>query len=111
MKERDKFLTEAMGECWHKWDPTNVEQGFTCRHCGRQWHHLLAKTDFSTWQGFGKLWEWAQKQEWFKDFCVETPMYSEGEDRDWIDAMLDLTHPDRFASEVHEFLKGRTDAT
>jgi hypothetical protein len=41
--ERDKFLARAMGgseEC-----------------------------DFSGWEGFGKLWEWARKQKWWNQFA------------------------------------------
>ena len=47
------FLTEAMGECCPKFFK---EYGY---------HKQI---DFLTWEGFGKLWEWAIKQDWWKRF-------------------------------------------
>lgn len=49
----NKFLTEKMGECWHEWEPKRDN---------------VRNYDFFTWEGFGKLWEWAGEQEWFPYF-------------------------------------------
>ena len=63
MSERDKFLTECMGECWHMY---NSRKGLVnCIHCQKE---MPLNNDFSTWDGFGKLWEWTRKQEWFSTF-------------------------------------------
>lgn len=95
---RDKFLTEAMGECWHESTTYSGTVGCAsiwCPKCKK----LFNKTnfiDFSIWKGFGKLWEWAQGQEWwsiFWDLIARQPNPAE-----W------FIHPDRFADAVHKFL-------
>lgn len=70
--ERNKFLTEAMGECWH--DMVYNQFGdrysklYRCTKCSHQDNSITLDNDFSTWEGFGKLWEWSQKQEWWTEF-------------------------------------------
>lgn len=49
---------------------------------------------FSNWNGFGKLWEWTEKQEWFKDFWATIK-----------DTKQQYINPDRFANAMYEFLK------
>ena len=53
--------------------------------------------NFSTWEGFGKLWEWSQKQEWWVGFMIDNskihPMKS------------GIINPDRFADAVYNYLK------
>jgi hypothetical protein len=101
--ERDKFLTEAMGGCWHDFSKLQ-NMGFTayliCDKCGAT--EINETTNFSTWGGFGKLWEWSQKQEWWTMFCFKM--------KDQIDWDIDdfLNHhinPDRFADAVYEFVR------
>ena len=61
--------------------------------------------DFSTWQGFGKLWEWAIKQEWWQSFG-DTVVYADHVDFDVTICNLEhFIHPDRFADAVYAFLK------
>lgn len=74
--ERDKYLTEKMGYCWHDWH-----------------------TDFSTWEGFGKLWEWCTKK--------ASPMLFEAMEISFNGDMItqDIINPDKFADAVYEFLK------
>jgi hypothetical protein len=127
---RDKFLTEAMGGCWHTYaDNPDVYFHFTkmcqeaeCVVC-RDIVPLESKealsapeptqNDFSTWPGFGKLWEWAQQQEWKVQFakylgcsyCVSSDPAQTG-----ISSLrVEFIHPDRFANAVYEFLKERTE--
>lgn len=59
--ERDKFLTKAMGECWHECDWGQT----ICKHCGRTNDPRYFDFDqenrtFSTPDGFFKLWNWAR---------------------------------------------------
>lgn len=100
--DRDKFLIEAMGECWHKktfWSGV----GIICEECNDN-HDLvrLMRIDFSTWPGFGKLWNWATEQDWWSGFN----RYAEG-----THAMggipVSLINPDRFATAIYEYLKAR----
>lgn len=78
--ERDRFLNEVMGYSY----PVICY----CKSC--------APTDFSTWEGFGKLWEWSRKQEWwltFDDYACAT-----------LEHPTSLINPDRFADEIAYFL-------
>lgn len=85
--ERDKFLTEAMGGVWLQTLNMGMVKSPSCKES--------TTTDFSTWAGFGKLWTWAQQQEWWKSFSA----YLFG----WGD--LSIINPDRFANAVYDFLK------
>jgi hypothetical protein len=88
-QKRNKFLTEAMGVCWH---------GDNCKHHDPRDLIRLCPFDFSTWKSFGELWEWAQKQDWFDSFLYEVRVTHESDALD-----TDLIHPNRFADAVYEF--------
>lgn len=63
--ERDKFLTEAMGECWHDSFTRHEETfdnryvSYTCDKCGIESSYApsFPHIEFNEWWGFGKLWE------------------------------------------------------
>jgi hypothetical protein len=106
--ERDKFLTEAIGICWHE---SNVEQAkyfqnLGCDKCNSGFiRGLDGKPDgmpnFSTWEGFGKLWEWANKQAWwckFRGYVFVRPDLDRMITCSWI-------NPDTFADKVYQHLK------
>ena len=104
-KERDKYLTEAMGECWHEDFPV-------CIKCGVIYDITVweeDRVDFSSAEGFFKLWSWVQVQSWFESFMckygsVSYVTFSGGK----VDSMhlnTNLINPDRFANTVYEFLK------
>jgi hypothetical protein len=84
--ERDKFLTKALGYKIH--DDNEVYPANESR--------LFAPLDFSCWEGFGKLWEWTQQQEWRQDFCKT--FYGHYD-------LLLLIQPDRFADAVYNYLQ------
>ena len=80
---RDRFLTETMGECWHEdvWatssdDGDGSVSGWQCKHhqsmCYSSNRWSEGNKSFSTWEGFGKLYEWARKQEWWNQFAGNT---------------------------------------
>ena len=57
---RDRFLTEAMGECWHEYDLakpvlTCKGGGFICRKCKDL---IVSNNDFSTPEDFERLRSW-----------------------------------------------------
>jgi hypothetical protein len=56
--ERDKFLTEMMGECWHEY---NLDGSYAppCKLCGCQYDQV----SFSTWKGFEFLFGKAKSSE------------------------------------------------
>lgn len=97
--EQDKFLAEAMGGWWHY--SVYTGRGNECS-CGKWWSECSKNhPDFSTWEGFGKLWEWSSKQEWWDEFKYSlgySPVENEGLGDSYI-------HPDRFADAVYNYLK------
>ena len=113
--ERDKFLLKAMGLCWHEWNigmtlDKNNPHRWTCNKCLEFYYCLFQDLplhlDFSTWYGFGVLWDWAIKQEWWRELKVRM-FISRGIHYE-IDTFISFINPDRFADVVYEFLKGET---
>ena len=92
--ERDKFLTEAIGEKPYRrfFVSTDRQGGSGDGYYAKDG----VKNDFSTWPGFGKLWEWAQQQEWWCDFSVRLICFS---------GLGKYIHPDRFANAIYAYLK------
>jgi hypothetical protein len=98
-EEINKYLTEAMGECWHECgevlgDSLHIPMTIKCIKCGtlmilENSCEQVLNNDFFTWEGFGKL----------KEFMVSYhPLWM-------VEQMtLFLTDPERFATEVYEFL-------
>jgi len=100
---RDKFLTEAMGECWHEWEALEIESAWECSTCKCLWDCTKSRVDFSTWEGFGKLWEWAQQQEWWEGFLRDNiPFLYQASPSNF-----KIIHPDRLTEAVYEFLKNK----
>lgn len=95
--ERDKFLTEAMGECWHNPVQRKNHHFEDCTKCGASALFLKNTNDFSTWEGFGKCLRWCQSQSWFHRYDVfhSSRMSLQG------------VTPDRFADAVYKFLKDK----
>jgi hypothetical protein len=92
--KRDKFLTEAMGECWHVGAPN------FCVKCKDAFEFGTFQNNFSTPDGFFKLWKWAQEQEWWENFRMLTFTGAT-----WIGHEDRFINPDRFADAVYAFLK------
>jgi hypothetical protein len=118
--ECTRYLTEAMGDCYHKiekiyyFDSIGKDFYYRCTKCNSVDMHSsdlpstlglkLVKTwdtiDFNTWDGFGKLFEWARKQKWWHEFAW---VHSESLNN----LTVRLIHPDRFSSALYKFLKER----
>ena len=95
--ERDKFLTEVMGECWHE-----MSKFGNCAKCKV---HNYYQNDFSTWKGFGKLWEWATTQAWwelFTEFCEYNRQFHQKSSHQVLPGII---NPNRFADAVYKYLK------
>lgn len=118
MKERDKFLTEVMGECWHEWDGVTTKpyhDGATIYYCkcGDRIiynphesftkdvnKHFIIANDFSTWEDFGKLWGWCEKQVWWIDFQKSLQCRS-----DIGPYCFGIVNPDKFADAIYKYIK------
>lgn len=108
MEEMDKFLTEAMGKCWHEvkqWSEVKDHRATSAIcSCGKflqgngelKLHIIKNNIPFLTWKGFGALWEWAIGQEWWDKFL------------DWYDTQsyshFTLINPERFAKAIYNYL-------
>jgi hypothetical protein len=100
-----------MGLCWHN----DWHEFYECDKCNDNVsidfpHGIPMQVNFSTWQGFGLLWEWSNKQEWFWLFTCKQ-MFSENSDAPFEKCDDDgnfhkgIIHPSRFADALYEFLK------
>jgi hypothetical protein len=63
-EERDRFLTETMGACWHRYneDKPVLTYSLVAYLCGKCGAFILGNNDFSNDEDFPKLWAWAQTQ-------------------------------------------------
>jgi len=101
--QRDKFLTEAMDEEWHRCD----ENAFYCDQCR---NNVPDSADFSTPDGFFKLWDFIlmqpYKTELLIDYIPSIAAVEEcvGEVRE-VELLAYTVSPDRFANAVYEFIK------
>ena len=71
-QNRDRNLTEkVMGGCWHEWreEPSSRFQSESnlCKKCGGS-RFAVNYIDFSTWLGFGQLWEQLRQRKYWRDF-------------------------------------------
>lgn len=118
--KRDKFLTEVMGKCWHEEVHeccVNGELKMVCK-CGiyaqKGYHDILSSGfkqtyDFSTWDGYGKLWEWVQGQKWFGDFMWRCePFRITHECLSGPPMKIWNIHPSAFATSVYNYLKDKS---
>lgn len=108
--ERDRFLTEAMGQCWHDWSERfdGHTSYLNCLKCHAYNSNTIERfrpsMDFSTWSGFGILWEWGINQNWFGTF---SKFHTIGSDKDNTAILQIYINPDKFADAVYNFLKER----
>lgn len=91
-EERDKFLTEVMG----------LKATYLLCDYKTQLDQFANKMpNFSTWEGFGKLFEFCQKQEWWRTFSHHKLFETSS---NFVIPEL-IVNPDKFANAVYEFLK------
>jgi hypothetical protein len=72
-EERDRFLTHAMGGCWHEHGdgkPVTMFnlKGHICAKCGL---FYSSRNDFSTPEDFLKLYEWAKNDPGIEEFIAK----------------------------------------
>lgn len=100
-EERDRFLTELMGQCWHDYDvdkPINTYslEAFICKKCKG---FILGNNDFSQEEDFAKLYKWSREQEKLKtilDSFNENDLY---------DRVKGTFYRERFADSIYDFFK------
>ena len=100
-EERDRFLTEAMGMCWHDFDPddyinTYSLEAYVCKKCKG---FILGNNDFSVEEDFVRLLAWVQGQERFKELLARL------NEPDLKDAWKGPSARNSFADELYLLLK------
>lgn len=106
-EEINKYLTEAMGECWHEWQAISKPvhgYRYCCTKCEKMVDKKLQNlTNGNLWIAFGITWGWATKQEWWGKFTstftidgIQTPWIPKG-----------IINPTNFTKAIYEFLKER----
>ncbi|OPY66432.1 MAG: hypothetical protein A4E57_02809 [Syntrophorhabdaceae bacterium PtaU1.Bin034] len=96
-EERDRFLTEAMGECFHDIDLGKPVfsckgGGFVCPKCEEL---VVSNNYFSTREDFARLWQWVSKQEGLGSFFSAFPA----------DTIENSDERNRFADGLYKLLK------
>ncbi|RLB94674.1 MAG: hypothetical protein DRH26_00535 [Deltaproteobacteria bacterium] len=104
-QERDKFLTEeVLDECWHEF---SYPDWCVCIKCKAHYNPEEAKkyehNNFSTGDGFIKLWSTAMEKDWWSNFCR---IYGTDGCNCWL-SEIEIIYQDRFADALYEFLKER----
>jgi hypothetical protein len=93
-----------MGECWHDIYVHCSQCEPYCRKCKQEY---VEQNNFSTWEGFGRLWEWSQRQRWWRAFRRKATVRvgDNGCDTYEYQEWEHLINPDRFADAVYAYLK------
>jgi len=115
-KQRAVYLMLELG-CLHKWTPLKPasedrsgcgDYSCQCKNCGivlgpYSYSMLLKKRtsnpDLTTWQGFGLMWEAAQKAEWWEEFLIKSNLGIGSCPKIW----TYLINPTRFLDALYEF--------
>lgn len=77
MSEKEKYITEAIGECYPDWRVDSIWDGVernyyhTCTKCGdyeyrHNLHNRFQQADEAN--KFFMVWNWAKKQDWWDEF-------------------------------------------
>ena len=80
---KDEFIFKKLarvGDCWHKWKRIQVKRPkgrsvtIACIYCNAILSSKTANPDFTTWEGFGWMWERVIEKEWFFEFFKKLPV-------------------------------------
>ena len=124
--ERDKLLTEKLGFCWHENLPYRHEgtsvAGYFCKDCNTLFQGITKEyalknaekknPNFSEWNSFGKLWDFATKQKWWNDFLIQSKLaYKDYEQSErfmrYTSKVFSIVNPDKFADKLYDYLKDK----
>jgi hypothetical protein len=105
LEERNKFLTIAMGKCWHEnyshEEPTFEDRydKYICISCGKKTSYSphFPKINFSTWEGLGILLKWSRNQSWWNQFA--------GNNGEKVFIFEDNIDPDIFANKLFSWAR------
>jgi len=109
------YIFEPKG-CWHEWEWIPLS-GMQCKNCDIDVYGeenplfiqripLPENPDFSTWQGFGWLWQRAKIMPWWDEFALKWT-YNIDPENGRYDGYIDddIVNPFIFCNKLKEFLK------
>lgn len=116
MKTNDEinkwFCEEVFGKCWHDIIETRITDGdhipiiydgFICIICGEEFENkFLNPNYFKDWNGFGIIWEWAIRQDWWNAYLER--IFWPGKTKIYINTFINYK---TFARDVYRFLEGK----
>lgn len=102
-EERDRFITEYMGQCWHDYDidkPINTYslEAYICKKCKG---FILGNNDFSNYEDFQRLWIWAKDQ---KDIADIVAKFDEASFKD---NEAGIRYRNMFADAVYNYISAK----
>ena len=112
---RDEFICKKLGWCWHETGGASVQEGKRlfrqCRKCKKiirdedGWFGNDDRPDFSTWTGFGRLWEAMRRH---KSFWPMVFVYNRKYGTGLMGSMIlpSMINPTVFADAVYQFFGG-----
>jgi hypothetical protein len=113
----DQELFERLkkeGECWHEWRRRQVNKPkgrsvlIECKKCGAILSSTSANPDFTTWGGFGWLWDRAQEKEWWTEYLDYEGFAAITYDEKMVYVkrlLVILIHPEYLRDGIAEFLE------
>jgi hypothetical protein len=107
---KDEFIFKKLarvGDCWHKWKRIQVKRPkgrsvtIACIYCNAILSSKTANPDFTTWEGFGWMWERVIEKEWFFEFFKKLPVNTFW--RAEIAQTMHLNNPIRLRDELADY--------
>jgi len=100
-EERDKFITEAMGGCWHIYDEnkplmTYSLYAYVCEVCKG---FILGNNNFSCCEDFTKLLTWVRDRQNLKGFVEKY------DDTALMEPKENNTYRDKFLDDLYRYLE------
>jgi hypothetical protein len=68
---------------------------------------ILDNNDFSTWEGFGKLWEWAISQGWWESFALTSNHGVCDSNEGYIFINDNYICPEEFADAIYKYMQNK----
>lgn len=107
-----RFLTEAMGRCWHEEDEDferfylgRLNNHSACCKCGLPF--LYEELSFTDWPGYGRLMEWSRQQVWWDDFYASVFLPGLAKELGKTAQGQSLLEPAGFAPAIETYLRSR----
>lgn len=114
--EINQIIHEAMGKCWHDFDPhalLSLKNRYWCSKCDSYDYPNPSYT--TSWADYGPMLEWTMEQEWWPRLVIEKmrgsvyKVIKKLDDEPWLNYYVpqQYLNPLRGSTAIAEFLKER----